>query len=110
MVLGMGASAISATPVPLTITAVCIGLANAVLHSSVQGWATEVSPEARATTISFFVTSLFLGAAAGTFVTADLADAAQFGTIFSIGAVAGLGISVFASTAHSRWVRASEAT
>lgn len=110
MVLGMGASAISATPVPLTITAVCIGLANAVLHSSVQGWATEVSPEARATTISFFVTSLFLGAAAGTFVTADLADAAQFGTIFSIGAVAGLGISVFASTAHSRWVRATEAT
>ncbi|GAA4690919.1 MFS transporter [Kocuria gwangalliensis] len=107
MVVGLGASALSATPIPLTVTAVCIGLANAILHSSVQGWATEVAPESRATTVSFFVTSLFLGAAAGTFVTAGLADAAHFSTIFGIGAVAGLGITVVASAAHARWMRST---
>lgn len=110
MVIGMGVSALWTAPVPLTITAVCIGLTNAILHSSVQGWATEVSPRARATTVSFFVTSLFLGAAAGTFLTAGLADAARFGTIFGIGAVTGLGITVFASVAHARWTRSQEAS
>ncbi|WP_077489436.1 MFS transporter [Sinomonas mesophila] len=50
--LGLVASAVSPSPVALTATAVLIGASTAILHVSVQGWATEVAPAARATTVS----------------------------------------------------------
>ncbi len=46
--------------------AVCsafVGVGFAFLHSTLQTWATDVAPDARATTISFFAAALFVGPA-----------------------------------------------
>ena len=101
--VGFVPSALTTSAVAYTITAVFLGAANAIIHSSLQGWATEITPEARATTVSFFVFSLFLGASAITFITSDLAAAANYPLIFTIGA--GLGIFLLATTplVHARW-------
>ena len=43
--------------------AILFGLAWTSMHSSLQTWATEVLPEARATVVSLFAGSLFVGSA-----------------------------------------------
>ena len=79
-------SLISPTPPALTATALLIGVSTAVLHVSVQGWATEVAPQARATSVSLFACSLFRGSSLSTFLTADLAQQGRYGLIFALAA------------------------
>jgi hypothetical protein len=45
----------------VSAAAVFIGGGFAFMHSTLQTWATEVVPEARATVISFFAAALFAG-------------------------------------------------
>ena len=45
------------------------------MHSSLQTWATEVLPAARATVVSLFAGSLFVGSALAAVLVADLAEA-----------------------------------
>lgn len=52
-------SAFIPSPASFTFTGFFLGAANAIMHSSMQGWATDIAPEARATTVSLFVFSLF---------------------------------------------------
>ena len=98
-------SALWASPASFTATATLIGAANAILHSSMQGWATDVAPEARATTVSLFAGSLFLGASLGTFATAGLAETGSFGTIFAYGAVVSVVLTIAAARGHATWLR-----
>ncbi|MBP2368837.1 MFS transporter [Pseudonocardia parietis] len=74
---------------PATIGAagLCLGGAWAFLHSTLQTWATEVVPQARATAVALFATMLFLGSSAGTALGAPLADTGAFGALF-LGALA----------------------
>ena len=102
-------SAFLFSPVSLTLTALLLGAANAIMHSSMQGWATEITPQARATTVSLFVFSLFLGASAITFVTAQLAAQAAYATIFGIGLAASLVLTIVATFAHASWRRRNPA-
>ncbi|MDP9988626.1 MFS family permease [Arthrobacter oryzae] len=103
LALGFVVSAVSQSPIALTITAVLIGVSNAILHVSMQGWATEVAPAARATTISFFACSLFLGSSLATFLTAPLADLGQFRIIFGLSLMVTVILSIAATWSHSRW-------
>lgn len=89
----------------LTATAFLVGLGNSFLHSSVQAWVTEVSPQARATTISLFATSLFLGAGAATALTAEWADYAAYREIFLITTVISFVVSVAAALGYVLWSR-----
>lgn len=102
---GFAASAFWFSAAALTITATLMGTANAIMHSSMQGWATEVAPTARATAVSFFVFSLFLGAAAATWATAELAEAGQYATIFEYGFYATILLGLLATGTHERWKR-----
>lgn len=88
----------------LTATAVLIGTSNAFLHSSLQGWATDVAPAARATTVSFFVASAFLGSSAATGLTGGL-TAQGYGPIFEGTCVASLVLAVPAVGSHALWSR-----
>ncbi|MGC5616031.1 MFS transporter [Georgenia sp. Z1491] len=65
----------------------CVLLAGAwaFMHSTLQKWATEVAPDARATSVSLFASSLFIGSAAGTALGAVFADRGDFVTLFAIG-------------------------
>lgn len=102
--LGLVASTVSQSPIALTATATLIGVSTAVLHVSVQGWATEVAPAARATTVSFFSCSMFLGSALATSLTAHLADLGQFRIIFGLSLPAAVILTVTATWGHSRWM------
>ena len=54
------------------------------MHSTLQTWATEVAPEARATVISFFAAALFVGSGLATTAAAPLAEESAFGTLFAL--------------------------
>ncbi|WP_336714387.1 MFS transporter [Arthrobacter sp. USHLN218] len=92
-------------PAALTTTAVLVGVSNAVLHSSMQGWATDIAPQARATSVALFAGSLFLGSSLQNFLTAGLADNRQYGTIFLMGLVASIFLTVIAALGHASWKR-----
>ena len=61
------------------VVAVLFGLAWAPMHSSLQTWATEVLPSARATVVSLFAGSLFAGSALSATSRAGPAEAGRFG-------------------------------
>lgn len=92
-----------ATVPALTATALLVGVANSVLHVSLQGWATEVAPGARATSVALFAGCLFLGSSVATFVTADLADQGRFPFIYALAVVVAVVLTAGAALTHVRW-------
>jgi MFS family permease len=105
LVCAYAVSTLTLTPPALTVTALLIGVSSAVLNVSVQGWATEVAPRARATSVSLFACSLFLGSSLSTFLTADLAQQGHYGLIFSLALLASIALTVVAALGHARWMR-----
>lgn len=90
-----------------TITALLLGATNAIMHSSMQGWATDIAPTARATTVSFFVFSLFVGASIATYLTAALAEQGHYAQIFGYGLIASAALVILATTTHALWTKNS---
>lgn len=103
-------SALLPSPAAFTATAFLLGASNAIMHSSMQGWATDVAPEARATTVSLFVFALFAGASAATYLTADLAQQGSYGQIFGYGLVLAIILVVWATGTHALWRRKNPAS
>jgi MFS family permease len=101
--------AVSRTPVPAIVVAVLLGLAWAAMHSSLQTWATEVAPDARAAVVSLFAGSLFVGSAVAAVAVADLADAGRYATVFAASGVLAVPLTWVATRARARWVRPGEA-
>ena len=79
------------------------GVAWTAMHSSIQTWATEVVPKARATMISLFATALFAGSAAAAGAVAGLAEAGAYGTIFLIAAATTVPLGLLATVGRFRW-------
>ncbi len=75
----------------------------AFMHSTMQKWATEVAPQARATTVSLFASALFLGSAASTAFGAGFADRGDFGTYFAIGTAVMVALAATATVMHARY-------
>jgi predicted MFS family arabinose efflux permease len=84
----------------VSVAAVLVGGGFAFMHSTLQTWATEVVPEARATVISLFAAALFAGSGIATAAMAPLADAGSFGQIFALGALIAAPLGFFASLAR----------
>ncbi|MHA6780614.1 MFS transporter [Pseudonocardia saturnea] len=84
---------------------VLLGVGWAFFHSTMQSWATDVVPTARATAVSLFVAALFVGGAAGTALVAPLADRHAFGAIFLIAMVLAAPLTAVAAGARSRYAR-----
>ncbi|MEV6844411.1 MFS transporter [Actinoplanes sp. NPDC051411] len=83
--------------------AILIGVAWAAMHSSLQTWATEVLPSARATVVSGFAGALFAGSALSSALVAGPAEAGHYGTAFAGLAVAAIPLGVLATVARARW-------
>jgi hypothetical protein len=65
------------------------------MHSTLQTWATEVVPEARATVISLF--------AVATTDAAPLAEAGSFDVLFALAVLVAVPLGSFASLARHRY-------
>lgn len=103
LVLAYALAATGATPA-LAAASALIGLSNAFFHAAVQTWATEVAPQARATTVSLFVFALFAGAALATSTIAPMAEHG-YGTVFLISTFAAVVLTGGATWAYSFWER-----
>ncbi|MDP9498204.1 MAG: MFS transporter [Actinomycetota bacterium] len=89
--------------------ALLVGAAWAGMHSTMQTWATEVVPQARAATVSLFAAALFVGSGTVTAALAPLAGALRWGALFSVGVVVAAAFGVVAVLARQRYARAPAA-
>ncbi len=81
-------------PAGVLVASVLLAASWAFAHSTMQKWATEVAPAARATMVSLFASSLFLGSSAWTALGAGYVAAAEFQRYFVLGLVAVVALTV----------------
>jgi predicted MFS family arabinose efflux permease len=103
LTLGYASGALGPPLVGVGIAAVLVGGGFAFMHSTLQTWATEVVPEARATVISLFAAALFVGSGVATTVAAPLAEGGSFGLLFAAAAVVAVPLGLFAALARWRY-------
>jgi MFS family permease len=89
--------------------ALLLGLGWTAMHSTLQTWATEVLPAARATVVSFFAGSLFVGSSLGAVVASGLADEGRYGVLFAASAVLAIPLGLAAAVVRARWTSAGPA-
>jgi predicted MFS family arabinose efflux permease len=97
--------AVSRAPAVALGVTLLLGLAWTAMHSSLQTWATEVLPAARATVVSLFAGSLFIGSALAAVAVADLADAGRYRLIFLLAGSAAVPLGLAAVWGRARWRR-----
>ncbi|MEQ3550033.1 MFS transporter [Pseudonocardia nematodicida] len=96
---------VTVEPVTIALTGLCLGGTWAFLHSTLQTWATEVVPQARATAVALFATMLFLGSSAGTALGAPLADRDAFASLFLAALVVSVPLALGAAWGRARYTR-----
>jgi predicted MFS family arabinose efflux permease len=75
------------------------------MHSTLQTWATQVVPEARASVISFFAAALFAGSGIATIAVAPLAEAHSYGLLFAVAALIAVPLGLLGGLAHLHYDR-----
>ena len=94
LTLGYASGAVGHSLVGVGVAAVLVGGGFAFMHFTLQTWATEVVPEARATVISLFAAALFAGSGLATAAAAPLADDGCFGLLFAMAAFVAVPLGV----------------
>jgi MFS family permease len=102
--VGLALAGIDTVVVTAVVAALALGAGFGFLHSTMQLWATQVFPQARAMTISFFAASVFLGGAVASAAAAPLADTGHFSAIFLGAAGLAAVVAVGGSLLRSRYV------
>jgi predicted MFS family arabinose efflux permease len=85
------------------VVAVLLGIAWTAMHSTLQTWATQVLPGARATTVSLFAGALFAGSAVAAAVLAGPAGRGDFGAVFLWTAVVAVPLTLVAAGGRAGW-------
>lgn len=89
--------------VGVLVASVGLAAAWAFMHSTMQKWATEVAPEARATVVSLFASALFLGSALWTAVGVPFVEGGALLPYFAAGLAVAATLAVTATVARSRY-------
>ncbi len=103
LALGYAAGAVGHSVMGVGAAAVFIGGGFAFMHSTLQAWATEIVPEARATVISFFAAAIFAGSGLATMAAAPLAEAGSYDLLFALGAFVAVPLGLFAGLMRHRY-------
>ena len=103
LALGYASGAAGQSLPSVSAAAVLIGGGFAFMHSTLQTWATEVVPEARATVISLFAAALFAGSGVAAMAAAPLAEAGSYGLLFALAALVAVPLGLFAGLARRRY-------
>ena len=104
-VIGCSLLAVSQEPAMAVVVAVAFGLAWTSMHSSLQTWATEVLPSARATIVSLFAGSLFVGSALAAVVVSGPAGDGRYSLIYAGCAALAVPLALGAGLGRRRWHR-----
>jgi len=102
-VLACTLMAVSQSPWVAAPVAALLGLSWAAMHSSLQTWATDVLPGARATVVSFFAGSLFVGSAAAALAVSGLVDRGRYDVVYALAATLLLPLGMLATWSRARW-------
>ena len=89
----------------IALSAFLVGGGFAFMHPTLQNWATEVAPQARATVISFFAAALFVGSGLSTILAAPLAENGAFPLLFALAALTALPLGLAGALARRRYAR-----
>jgi predicted MFS family arabinose efflux permease len=103
LAFGYASSAVGQSLAGVSAAAIFVGGGFAFMHSTLQTWATEVVPEARATVISLFAAALFTGSGVAAIAAAPLAEAGSFRLLFALGALVAIPLGLFAGLARHRY-------
>jgi predicted MFS family arabinose efflux permease len=103
--LGYASGAVGQSLASVSAAAILVGGGFAFMHSTLQTWATEVVPEARATVVSLFAAALFAGSGVAAMAAAPLAEAGSFDLLFALGALVAVPLGLFAGLARHRYSR-----
>lgn len=95
--------ALSQSSVAVGLGAVLVGAGWAPMHSTMQTWATEAVPAARATMVSLFAAAVFLGSGMATAALAPLAGSDEWGRMFTGAAVVAAGFGLVAGLTRRRF-------
>ena len=107
LVLAYSLVALDQGPVSVGIAAGLVGVGWAAMHSTMQAWATEAVPAARAAMVSLFAGALFLGSGGATAALAPLAGDERWGAMFGGAAVLAVVFGIAAASSRSRFRSAS---
>lgn len=105
IMLGWAAPSVVISIATVLVAGLLLGGGWAFFHSTLQSWATDVVPAARATMVSLFVSTLFVGSAVGTALAAPLADQHAFSQIFLIALLLAGPLTAAAAVSRSRYGR-----
>jgi predicted MFS family arabinose efflux permease len=101
--LGYASGAVGQSLASVSVAAILVGGGFAFMHSTLQTWATDVVPEARATVISLFAAALFAGSGVATMAAAPLAEAGSFDLLFALAALVAVPLGLVAGLARHRY-------
>ena len=101
--LGYASGAVGQSLASVSAAAILVGGGFAFMHSTLQTWATDVVPEARATVISLFAAALFAGSGVAAMAAAPLAEAGSFDLLFALGALVAVPLGLVAGLARHRY-------
>lgn len=105
---GYAAGAASQGFTGIAVSAFLVGGGFSFMHPTLQNWATEVAPDARATVISFFAAALFVGSGISTVLAAPLAENGAFPLLFGLAAATALPLGLAGALARRRYARKAE--
>lgn len=105
LVAAYAVTAVSRSELAVGATALLVGFGWAPLHSTMQTWATEVVPQARAAMVSLFAAMLFLGGGLATAVLAPFAGQQRWTPMFAVAALVTAGFGVVAVLVRGRYHR-----
>lgn len=109
-VTGCALFAVSQQAAMAVVVVVVFGFAWTLMHSSLQTWATEVLPTARATIVSLFAGALFVGSATAAIVVSGPVQDGRYSLIYAGCAALALPLALAAGIGRRRWRRPDEHT
>ncbi|MEU9590700.1 MFS transporter [Streptomyces sp. NPDC048193] len=87
----------------LVVAALLLGGGWSFMHSTIQSWATALTPAARATGVALFGTALYVGSAVATGLAASTAQAHGYRPLFWLAAVLTVPLTVAAAVGRARY-------
>ena len=102
-VAAVAIAAVSTRPLVAVPVSLLLGAAWAGMHSTLQTWATEVVPAARATVVSLFAGALFAGSAAGAALLAAPVQQGRYQVAFLLTLVGAVPLGLAATVGRARW-------